>query len=278
MRAMKHIDVGESRDILLALYQDIRMMFKQFGYQQVAGSPADDENKLIGELQGITGILSQVWVLWEASSDHVLAAIKTLAEPVQTIAPFGCVRAAMEVAARSCWILDPSIDYKCRLARSFALRRKGLDEYSKLIRENSQSADERLQERYEYFKKKTIEYKLPKESLPSATELICNIFGERSYYRIGSAVTHGQIWALTEVGFIQRNHNSENGFMYLHEAVKPNLLMYLIVLALESLGRPAWALASYIGMDRMTIANVFDKTYDELQMTRDRRFWLEQTG
>jgi hypothetical protein len=272
---MKHIDVGESREILLALYQDIRMIFKQFGYEQVAGSPADDENKLIGEPQGITGILSQVWILWEASSDHVLAAIKTLSEPVQTIAPFGCVRAAMEVAARSCWILDPSIDYKRRLARSFALEWKGLDEYSKLTRESPKSADERLQERYEYFKKKTLEYKLPKESLPSATDLICNIFGDRSYYRVSSAVTHGQIWALMEVGYIQRNHDHENGLMYLHEAVKPNLLMYLIALALEALGRPTWALAFYVGMDRMTIMNVLDKAYDKLQMSRNRRFWLE---
>jgi hypothetical protein len=89
MRTMKHIEVGESRDILLALYQDIRMIFKQFGYKQAAGSPADHENKLIGEPQGITGILSQVWILWEASSDHVLAAIKTLSEPVQTICRYG---------------------------------------------------------------------------------------------------------------------------------------------------------------------------------------------
>lgn len=275
---MKHIDVGASRDILLALYHELQMLFKQFGYEQVPGSPADAENELIGDVQGITGILSQVWVLWEASSDHVLAAVKTLTEPIQTIAPFGCVRAAMEVAARSCWILDPSIDYKRRLARSFALRRKGLDEYSKFIRENPKADDERLQERYEYFKEKTIEYKLPKEPVPSATELICKIFGERSYYRIGSAVTHGQSWALIEAGFIQSNHDREKGFMYLHKAMRPNLLMYLIVLALESLVRPAWALASYIGMDRMTIAKVFDKAYDDLQMTRDRRFWLEHTG
>lgn len=275
---MKHIDVGASRDRLLALHHELRMLFEGFGYKQGSGSPADAENELVGDIQGITGILSQVWVLWEAASDHVWAAVKTLTEPVQVIAPFGCVRAAMEVAAVSCWILDPSIDYTRRLARSFALRRKGLDEYAKYIRENPKADDGRLTDQYEYLREKAIEYRLPKELVPPTTELICKVFGDRGYYRIGSAVTHGHTWALVEAGFIQSDHDIEKGFVYLHKALKPNLLLYLIVLALESLTRPAWALATYIGMERMAIAKAFDRAYDDLQMTGDRRFWSERTG
>jgi hypothetical protein len=248
-----------------------------FGYVPGFGSPAAKDHLAFRDVDVVIGVVGQTQLLYESAADHVVALLKILAEPIQPIAAFTCLRASMEVASLGCWVLQPGIDHVQRLSRSFALRRKGLDEQKKLIRDHPKTDDGKLDTRYAYLDRKGIKYGLERLTLPSATALVGTTFGEPGFYRIGSAVAHGHTWALTQVGFAVTSKDSELGTVYLEKSLSPNLMAYLLILAVESLGRLAWAWTIYGGHDVARLQDLLERTYEDLKMSGgERRFWLNQ--
>ena len=77
---------------------------------------------------------SQADMLLEVGSELVTCFIRTCAEPALPIASWSSVRGVIEPCALATWLLDPSIDVRTRVKRSFALRFEGLDQQIKMMR------------------------------------------------------------------------------------------------------------------------------------------------
>ena len=149
-------------------------------------------------------------------------------------AMFTCIRTAMEVAALSCWALEPSIEHVERASRSVALRRKGLDEQSKVLREANELDGSRLDERYAQIEERIRELRLTRPRVPSATELVSRTFGNPMAYRLASAVVHGHSWGLVQVGLEPIGRDAETKTTLLGPVVKPTVMLYFLAMALES--------------------------------------------
>jgi hypothetical protein len=52
----------------------------------------------------------QARILVEVAADQLTALVKTVTKPVETVAPYTCVRSLLEGAALACWLFDPAID------------------------------------------------------------------------------------------------------------------------------------------------------------------------
>ena len=77
---------------------------------------------------------SQGHFLFESTADHIYSLIKLLDGTVPTLSPYTCLRAALESAALSCWLLCTEINAKERISRSIAFRYEGLLQQLKFAR------------------------------------------------------------------------------------------------------------------------------------------------
>ena len=87
---------------------------------------------------------SQGSLLSLAARDQAEALVRSLTEPVLTIAPWPITRNLIEASAIGAWLLDPTIDAHERVSRSFAVRYKGLGQQVKVAR----AAGSYVQQRY----------------------------------------------------------------------------------------------------------------------------------
>lgn len=271
---MRTIDVTDSRRGLLKLVGELRELFRSFGRDYGSGSPAALEAELLKDGEVALGIVGQATFLYESISDHVVAATRILSDPIQTIAPFSLVRSSLEVSSICCWILEPTITASDRIARSFAFRRKGLNGQEIIIKENPSTDDGGLAKRYAYLEEKERQYGIGRVRMPSATDLVAYWFGGRAHYRLTSAVIHGHPWIISQVAFERSDaEESAKGTVFLEPALKPNFILYLLMLALDALARAAWFRTLYSGYDKDRMIQVLEESYDDLQVLPVRRFW-----
>lgn len=265
--------MASSRRSVLAFVGQLRELLRGFGPAFSRDSPAGTEARLLADDDAVRGVLGQAAFLYESTSDHVVAVTRILSEPAQSIAPFSLVRAAIEVSSICCWILDPTLAPFERQSRSIAFRRKGLDGQKTLVNENPQIDDGGVAERYAYLDAREKKYGAQRVAMPPATELVAAWFGGRSPYRLTSAVVHGHPWAISQVAFSRNDKESAGGIVFLEPALKPNIVLYLLVLALDALARPVWLRTLYSGHDRDQTSEVLDNAYDAMQILPGRRFW-----
>lgn len=271
---MKTIDVENSRNRLIALVGDTREVLRSYGNEFEAGSPAASEAQAINDTEPIRGIVGQTGLMYESVIDHIVATTRIMRNPIQSIAPFSLVRSSIEVSSICCWLLEPQLTYTTRISRSFALRRKAFEGQKKIIYENPETDDGGLQKRFSYLDQKEREYGIGRIAVPSATDLIGHWFGGKAHYRLTSAVVHGQPWAISQVAFTRNNQEDVGeGAVFLEPTLKPNFILYLFVLVLDALARPAWLRTVYAGHDRIKIEKTLNEAYDDLQINSERRFW-----
>jgi len=97
--------------------------FKNYNIDSSFPSSIDDvELKNPERLEILSVAYSQANILIEHAAEHFIALQRTLTEPILTIAPWSCLRALLETSALACWIINPEIDIKTRIGRSYALR------------------------------------------------------------------------------------------------------------------------------------------------------------
>ncbi len=255
------------------LERELDELIRRGGYEPAPDGPAIREAERFGDVETMRTVLGQSFLLRESVGEHARAALQLLTEPFHVFAGSTCVRTAMEVSALVCWLLEPSIDERSRAARGVAWRRKGLDEQAKLIRAAPRTDDGGLAERYQQIESKIRTFSLEAVRVPSATDLVGRTFGSTSHYRIGSAVVHGHSWALSQIGFEAAGRKAAEKTVFLRQSAKPEFILYLLVLTLESIGRPAWDLSCYLGQSGQDVSKLLETAYDDLQMTNDRRFW-----
>lgn len=273
---MKTIDVEHSRMRLLALTGEIREVLRGYGNGFAAGFPAAIEAESVNDTEPIKGILGQAALMYESVIDHVIATTRIMSTPIQSIAPFSLVRSSIEVSSTCCWLLEPQLTTTTRICRSFALQRKAFEGQRKIINENPETDDGGFQSRLSYLDQKEKEYGIERVVVPSATELIGYWFGGKAHYRLTSSVVHGQPWAISQVAFTRNNLKKVGeGAVFLEPTLKPNFILYLFMLALDALARPAWLRTVYAGHDRLKIEETLSNAYNDLQMNPDRRFWSD---
>ena len=94
-------------------------------------SQATQELNTFENSESLITAYSQGSILIEVAADQLMAFTRVLVEPVQTIAPWTCVRSVTEACALAVWLLDPNIDARIRVQRSFAFRYEGLTQQVK---------------------------------------------------------------------------------------------------------------------------------------------------
>src|SRR5687768_9940331 len=111
---------------LAEMRDELALHVAPYGHTPVSGSIAELELQTFPRAESVHTAQSQAWMLLEVAADQLTAFLKTVSEPLETIAPYTCVRSLLEAAALASWILDPTIDVRTRVSRSLALRYEGL--------------------------------------------------------------------------------------------------------------------------------------------------------
>ena len=207
----------------------------------------------------IRAAYSQANALIEVAGDHLYASTRVLTELVQTIAPWNCVRAVLETSAIAAWILDPELDAKVRVSRSFAFRYEGLAQqlkFAQACKERSliNDAEKRITEveaealalgfeRVEDRKGNRIGIA---EKMPSNTNVIREVLDEEVSYRLLSAMTHAHHWAYQQLGF-EVIHEGDR--VFLEKSLKPIYVAYLCSIAVKAFLKPVSYFAQLNGWD-----------------------------
>jgi hypothetical protein len=126
--------LASMREGLTGFCDEASEFFQSQGMGPKPGSQAVTEQAACDRPESIVTAQSLGLTLLESSSEHVMQFVKTVTEPVQTIACWTCVRSMLESSALSAWLLDPGIDAKTRIGRTFALRYEGLEQQLKFGR------------------------------------------------------------------------------------------------------------------------------------------------
>ena len=166
--------------------------------------------------ESLETVYSQGTILVEVVADQLIAFTKTVTEPVQTIAPWSCLRAVIESSALANWLLDPSIDAKARVQRSFAFRYEGLSEEAKFLRASKdEPSRNKIISRIDEVEQNALELGYSKiedkngkrcgigQTMTSLTDIITDTLKEEAIYRLLSAMTHAHPWAVQQLGFRQ---------------------------------------------------------------------------
>ena len=223
----------------------------------------------------------------EAAGDHLMVFADSISEPAKTIAPWTCVRGLLESCALAIWFLDPNIDAKTRVGRSFAFRYSGFTEQIKYFQvEKLYSQVNRVNQRIKKVESDAISLGYPQllnkkgeicgiaQNMPNIVELIGMTLNLEGAYRLLSGVAHGQHWAVSQVGFriSEENLNGQEvkAFVkYLH----PESVMFATNIAVTSFAKVFWYLAVLYGWSRKETISLLDKTYDRLSYNAKSRFW-----
>jgi len=120
----------------------------------------------------------------------------------------------VQSAALASWLLDPNIDGRIRVQRSFAFRYEGLSQQIKFARSGGMGqALAQTNQRLETVVARAIAIGYQEvvnrhgdriglgQIMPSATEIIGQTLNEEPVYRMLSAVAHAHPWALQQTSF-----------------------------------------------------------------------------
>ena len=145
--------------------------------------------------------------------DQMVALSRTLTAPALTVAPWVSVRAILELTAVASWLIDPNIGVKERVQRSYALRFEGLRQQKLLVNATGEDT-EPVVKLMENLATEATSLGIPTfrdkpgrltgigEYWKPFTSLVELMLDEEANYRLFSAMTHGHLWAATQLGFI----------------------------------------------------------------------------
>lgn len=263
------------------------------------GSRAASEQAEVGGLASMTDIFIQGHFLMEGAADQMIALTRMLVEPVQTIAPWTCVRTLLESCALAAWLFDPRVDARTRLGRSFALKFEGLTGQVKYCRVAHTEAEVATFEQHiDELEARALGAGFSKvvnrngrrdgvgQRMPSATELIGQMLSQEDVYRFLSAVTHGHLWAVQQAGFravasgpvVTRPVGGQTVEVLRH--VEKTLSFehagYLCNLAVRNFALPVWYKGRLFGWETGRLVPVFERVADDVRLKNEARFWRDR--
>jgi len=233
-------------------------LLNEFGLEPFSGSMASLELRDFQRPKSVKTVYAQGSLLIEVAADHVIEFTKTVTEPVQTIAPYTCVRAVVEASAIASWLLDPSIDMKTRVSRSFAFQYEGLIQQAKYGQSLGLDSDaNKVQVRIDEMEKISLGIGFPRvlnekgkrigiaQKMPSITEIVNSELGEESTFRLLSAIVHAHHWALVQLSF--KKAQEEEPIIEKH--LNPLSVSWLCFKVAKVFVRPVWYKCLLFGWD-----------------------------
>jgi hypothetical protein len=251
-------------------------------------APAETEAATVPYPGIIRNAYSQGSMQVGVAADHLMAFSKTMTEPVETIAPWACVRAVLEASALAAWFLDPKITAEVRARRSFAFRFDGLTEQVKYLRASkAEQADIDLtNKRIDDVEDKAagfgFERVLDKKRnrigigmlMPSVTQLITLVFDDEPTFRLLSAMAHGRHWAVQQFGYrpFDKDDGNSDGII-LEKHISLNNVGCLSTRAVTAFARPVWYKSRQLGYDMERLRGILESSFDAMRLVEKERFW-----
>lgn len=242
-------------------------------------------NRELVETVHYGGILSM-----ESAVDHIMAFRDLLKEPAKTISPWTCIRGALESSALACWFLDPTTDVKERISRSFAFRFYGFKQQIKFLQldKNAQKEILTVKTRIAEVEHTAINYGYSKvinkngeidgiaQRMPEITRLIGIMLGKEGEYRLLSAVTHGQHWALIQMGFKVISVKTPEGRVIkgLEKNLDPRFGLFCTHIVITSIAQVLWNLWRLYGWNIKDLQNLLNSTFDKMRFVKTDQPWF----
>lgn len=191
---------------------------------------------------------SQGEMLIGVASEQITCFIRACAEPALTIATWSTVRAAMESCALIIWLMDPGIDARTRVKRSFAFRFEGLQQQLRMARAANdavsvETCSRRIAEVEQTALAVGFERLIDRKGkrtgigqvMPSITAVVGETLDEEAAYRLSSAVTHAHNWALQQLSYrVVQASDTPTGLKLLQKVAHPMCFQYLTDRAMKS--------------------------------------------
>ena len=248
-------DVLKMLSAVDGLVEGLRQIYNRYNNEPAANSIAYQEQNAFPDPESAktahySGVLSM-----ESAGDHLMAFVDCVAEPSKTVAPWTCVRGLLESSALAVWLLDPNIDAKARVGRSFAFRYVGFVQQIKFYRVTQRQPEiDYVQKRMTKVEQHAISLGYPQvlnkkgdidgigERMPNFTDLIGLTLNQESGYRLLSGVAHGHHWAIQQIGFrvidIQDQHGQPMKVLEKH--LPPSFVLYVANIAVTSFAKVIW--------------------------------------
>jgi hypothetical protein len=274
MSRMTVDDVTRMVRALVSLHDETGRILDEYGHDPSPGSQAADELSEFSKPEFVKAAYAQANMLIEGDADHLTAFVKTVTEPVQTVAPWTCVRAAIECGAHASWLLDPSLDVRTRVQRSFAFRYKGLAEQVKFARASNDSAGvDNASMRIDKVEQDALQLDFPRvlnrngerigiaQQMPSVTEVIKIALDEEATYRLLSAMIHAHHWAIQQLSFRQID---EGATTLVEKNLRPESVAFLCVKVAHAFANPLRLKLQLFGWPVEGVESILASTFASL--------------
>jgi hypothetical protein len=285
--------VASLRECLSAFYEGASEYMKAQGLDPVLGSQAAKERGTFPRPDSLFSASALASFLIESSGEHVTAFVKTIVEPIESIACWTCVRSMLESSALAAWLLDPGLDTHVRVGRVYALRYEGMEQETKfgtsagVVPPTAKGGENRIDkvEReaislgYKRLRNKNGERIGIGQIMPAATTVIKMMLNEETAYRLLSAVAHGHFWAIHQLSFNQTQgepwiiSKEGVGMKAFRKSVNPMMVGFLSFRAAKAFAVPLWNQCVYYGWDKTRLADLLEETFDKMQAKQEVRFW-----
>lgn len=282
-------DLIEIISALTTLHDETATFFNKYGLDPVPGSKAISELTTF-RMESVQTSYAQGSMLIEVSAEQITSLVRSLTEPVLTIAPWTSARAIIESSALASWLLDSTISAKDRVQRSFAFRFEGLSQQVKFARASGLEMEKALK-RIDYVEEDaiTLGFSIIKDKIgkrigigqlfPTMTNLVCSVLNEEPAYRLFSALIHAHPWAMQQISFCEAKNNSHEHSDYSHnttffeKSLQSEAIIYLCHKAAYAFSRPIWYKAHLYGYELPEFRRILNRVFDKLKFSSSTRFW-----
>jgi hypothetical protein len=292
-----NFDLSKMMESITNLHNQTGQFVNETDLQPAPDSHARNERNSFPREESVVTAHSQGWLLFEAVADQLMGLAKLLTEPVQTIAPWTSVRALIEASGLATWLLNPKVDVRARVQRSFAFRFDGLTEQVKFLRALGNEIElAKAISRIDYVEQLALELGYPKiekdgkrtgigQIMPSITEIVQQELDQEAAYRLSSAMIHVHSWAITQLSFKTLEEatmivNGEDGNSFsikaLEKHMDPRSVIYLSQNAVVSFARPIWCQCILFGWNIDILRNIFNENSDAMNIGENKRFWNQR--
>ena len=279
-------DVIRVKRALKKLLKRSSALFDEYGPEPLPGSKAHSEQLIYLRNISLQTPIRSADLLIESCGDHIFAFCRVITQPAMAMAPWTCIRCALESSAVAAWLLDPNIDGPERLKRSFAYRYYGLDELRKFFASiGDETREKKTEKRISDVEKDAIRFgfdmlkhekgkrkgkrKGIAQVMPSRTNLIRDVLNKESLYRRTSAMAHGQNWAIMAFSFKPTNNKN-----VLEKSLSPRSVIDLSVEAVYCFSFALWRKALLFGWDQEKLIFAFDSVWRSCRIGKnEHEFW-----
>jgi hypothetical protein len=280
MESFTRDDAVRAVRALRKLHEKLAQFLNECGQQPGTDSCAAEELRSYQRPELLETAYDQGSMLIEAAADQLMGFTKAVTEPVQTVAPWGCVRGVVECSALAAWLLDPGLEARERVQRSFALRYEGLSQQVKIGGVAGREEDVRkararidhvetvaIQLGFRGVKNKKGKRTGIGQQMPSITQVVARTLDRETTYRLLSAMTHAHHWALSELAFrkvktdelpqCQENAQRATGHL-LEKSLAPISVLFLSREAVYAFSIPIRHKCSLFGWDMKECQRILD--------------------